>query len=230
MKKIVFFYGEKGGVGKSQAVIWITENMIKNDCSFSIVEMDAINDIHGRYESSGISKYAPMFIENDTNEGGVNRLFNALTENQNDIVLINMPVAATSKIDPISEDLVSSLKDMGYEVIVVFISDNQKISLELYEKTMKDGIMSKADKTVVVNNLLFGDYPEYWHINKTKNKPNLMISMKKMERETNDAVMLTPDKPLLDIVQNDTINAFQARRVKSWIEEAAPLVNFILEK
>lgn len=228
MKKMVFIHGEKGGVGKSQAVIWMTENMLKNDIEVSIIEADAMLDIHARYNLYGISKYAPLSLEGDTEETGVNRIFEVMEECESDIIIVNLPAASSVKIEPVSGDLAGAVKDMGFELIVVFLSDNQSSSLKFYEKSMQSGLMSLADKTAVVNNLLWGDFPDLWPINQSKYKPNLTISMKKVQDESHEIIKSNPE-PLFMILEKKMFHPFQTRRVNGWIDEAAHLVQFIKE-
>lgn len=228
MKKIVFFYGEKGGVGKSQALLWVAENLLKNKINVLIIEADRIEDIHLRYETLGISKYSPLAIPKDGEESGINRVFDNLLENTNEIVLVNLPPAAAIKIEPLAGDFVSALHDMGYEVSVIFVADDKNHSLRTYEKTMNKGFMSKADKKIMIHNLLFGNFPESWPIKNIKQPPDFIIPMKEVEPYINDIIMAEYDKPVFDII-NNRLNAFQSVMIKSWIDEAAPLVQFIKE-
>lgn len=228
MKKLIFVHGEKGGVGKSQTVIWIVESLLKKERDISIIEADEIGDINARYFPNGLSKPAPLSVAGDSSEAGINRIFDAVASTENDIVIVNLPAAASARLEPVAGDLVEALREIECQIYVIFVSDNQSHSLRFFESSMKSGFMSMADKTALVNNLFFDSYPDQWPITKSKQKANFVTSMPKIEIESLE-VIKSNVKPIFELIDESSLNVFQKVRVRGWIKAAEPLVNFILE-
>jgi len=230
MKNIIFFHGEKGGVGKSTALIMCAEYMMSNGISISVIEADRLTDVGQRYEAHGIVCFAPLELSGDRGDAGINRVFEAIMDCENDIVLVNLPGAASAKIEPSAEIIKESFADFegGAKMSVVFVADSQDHSRKFYDESFTNGLMRYADKTALVANLQLGKNPNTWSISSSKFKSGVNVVMDELE-ENISSIIKNAYLDLHSIMSQDLLNAFQKAKLRRWIKSAEPLVNYIIE-
>ncbi len=157
-KTIIFSHGDKGGVGKSTALIWLIENAISRGLDFGIVETDPkIPDVGDRYKKTHDVIFAPLeeVGESDALEG-ISRMFEGFVALDKPVVFVNLPAAASMRLDPSANLISDALADAGYSLRVAFVADDRGHSRALLEKSLEKGIMSFADENVILLNSNFG--------------------------------------------------------------------------
>jgi len=225
MKKVIFFHSEKGGVGKSQALLWILENAGMSGHEFDIIEADTVKDIRNRY-GKGVA-YAPLQIQDDVADMGVNRIFQAIEETESDLVFVNMPGASSAKLEPAADDFHDAIKDIGASARIIYMADDQKHSLDFYNASMNNGFLSKAEKVAILRNRFFGKFTDDWSISSAQGSP--IFDMPVLDPQISDLVKKA-NTPLAGMTEpGGKLNTFERIKLKKWIDAAAPIVKFITE-
>jgi len=227
--KIVVVHGDKGGVGKSTALMWMIENhLMNNRGDFGVIEADPkITDVGQRYESLNIVEYAPLEIENERDSmEGVGRIFEAAMKLEKDVIYVNMPASASRVLDPNAELLASSISDINASLRIVFVANNQAISKKLLENSMTNGIMKYANKTALVLNKKSDGDPQTWPVAMSDISPEKLVMMPEISAVSYRHVADVTDP--LCVVMND-LNALQKNIIKMWIRNADDLSSYITE-
>lgn len=158
ISNIIFSHGDKGGVGKSTALIWLIENAISRGLDFGIIETDPkIPDVGDRYKNTHAVIYAPLEASGESDAmQGISRLFDAAVALDKSLIFVNLPAAASMRLDPESGLIADALKDSGFSLRVAFVADDRNHSKSLLEKSLSEGVMHFADENVVLLNANFG--------------------------------------------------------------------------
>lgn len=229
MKQVIFFHGEKGGVGKSQALIWFYENASLKGHNMSIIETDRLGDVAKRYKEN--ATIALLEVSGDKGSSiGLSRMFNALEEINSDIVLINLPGAASAKVEPHAEEIKEALDSMECDMGVIFIADSQKHSLTFLRESQESGIFGLADKKAVVFNGLFGVGIESWPVTEfCKTMDVNSYFMPEIDDHLAEIARNTA-LPLSEFIESGELNLFEKVKVKKWIKSADTIVDYFVEE
>jgi len=227
MKNVIFFHSEKGGVGKSQALLWILENTVTNGKDFDIIEADTVKDIINRY--GDIATYAPLQVQDDIADMGVNRIFEAIEAAKSDLVFVNMPGASSAKIEPSADIFHEALEAIGVSACIIYLADDQKHSMDFYKSSMEKGFLGNANKVAILRNQFFGKVTENWAISKIKDSP--IFDMPALDPQISEIIKKTYT-PLTEMAENGggRLNTFERFKLRKWIETASPIVDFITKE
>ncbi len=231
MKKIIFSYGGSGA-GKSTALVWLVENAIMQGIDFGIVEADSlIPDVGYRYKKKHDVILAPLerVDEKDIMEG-IGRMYEGFEALNQDVVFVNLPPNASMRLDLVAGIIDDALRSDNISLRVMLVADNRAHSRALVKKSLKDGIMSYADKNLVVQNLCFGgSTDENWRFcfeNRHGHKP-YVESMPEVQPRvwrvvSQYAAPLTTMMP--DLISLDS------SLLKKWIRSADNAIALLLDK
>lgn len=220
MKNVIFIDGDKGGVGKSQTLIWLAESLLSKGIeSFDIVEADKQNDIGLRYGAG--ATFAPLFVDaTDTASSGVARIFEAIENSQFDTVLVNLPAVASERIGGFVDEIRDVIDEMNARLFVVFVGDDQAHSLNFFNKSCESGLLSIATASAVVLNGRFSPVIEAFALHgETGSIPTIlmpplderMVGKMKIEKSQPYSVTMT------------SLTLLDRSIVRNWIKAAAPL-------
>lgn len=217
---LVFSHGDKGGVGKSTALIWLIENHIANERGeFAIIETDPkIRDVGDRYKNHFAVAYAPLEVESETDAlEGINRLFETAANLDKPTVFVNLPAAASLRLDPNSGLLAESFRDAGMSMRVAFVADDKRHSKALLEQSVASGVMGKADRSALILNGNFGPKPESWPVIQTDAK----IGEAAVMRKINDFIWRSMSQYAAPLsVMMPELNALHKNIMRGWIKDA----------
>lgn len=218
-KKIIFAHAEKGGVGKSQTLIWLSEYLRAIDIDHGIVEADTIRDVGARYSAD----YAPLQIAGDIDSAGIARLFDAIEAQNQSIVLVNLPAASNTILERDADDFFTALESTEASARVLYVADDQAHSEEFFIRSRDRGFLKYPDKTAIVRNLHFGPYTDIWPISRITDTP--IFDLPALDRNLMELIKKT-QSPICDIVPK--LGKFEAVKVNKWIKQAGPVTEYIL--
>lgn len=155
-KPIYLVGGSKGGVGKSMVTMALIDYLQTKGESVFLIETDTSNaDVWKAYNSETKSE----LINLEEGDGWMNLIEIANDENYKESsIVINTRAANNQGVDKYGETLNSMLKEIGRELIVFWVINRQRDSLELL-KTFRAAL---PDALVhVVRNSYFGEERKY---------------------------------------------------------------------
>lgn len=233
MANVIFFHGEKGGIGKSTALIWALDNILmagREDVG--VIEADNVRDIKARYDKAGIVREAPLeAVDDESRLGGLMRLFETAAEMANEgkkLIFVNLPGRASIQLDPNAELMQEAMEEEGLKCTVVFVADADDHSKHLFESSMKSGLMSIADKKVVVLNLRHGSNPQAWPIMKSKVASDEIYEMPRIDPTVWESVKSIA-APVAIMAQDKDISVLKRNVLKRWIRSSGDLATLLQE-
>jgi MinD-like ATPase involved in chromosome partitioning or flagellar assembly len=165
-KPIYFIGGSKGGVGKSCVSMALLDYLIIEGEKPFLIEADKTNpDVYKAYESVVTSECLSL----DDADGWID-LVDAINGHPDSAVVINTPARNNDGVKLYGETLTSTLKDLERELVVFWVINRQRDSLELLAQFMA----AMPDVTIhVVRNLHHGDEQKFELYNASKVKSQL---------------------------------------------------------
>jgi hypothetical protein len=165
-KPIYFVGGSKGGVGKSCVCMALLDFLIVDGESPLLIEADTANpDVWKAYNAEVESERVDL-----DGVGGWIDLANFIEAKPESCVVINTPARNNRGVTLYGETLSSTLKELGRELVVFWVINRQRDSLELLAEFMA----SMPDATIhVVRNLHHGDERKFELFNNSKIRTTL---------------------------------------------------------
>lgn len=226
---IIFSHGDKGGVGKSTALIWLIENAISRGLDFGIIETDPkIPDVGDRYNNTHTVIYAPLEASGESDAmQGISRLFDAAVALEKTLIFVNLPAAASMRLDPEAALISEALKDSGFSLRVAFVSDDRSHSKALLEKSLSEGVMCFADENVVLLNGNFGGGDlAGWPVTKANTfGKDVTVSVMPKVSDVAWKVVNKYAAPINHLLPE--VSSLNAKILERWIDKATDPLNII---
>lgn len=232
MTNVVFFHGEKGGVGKSTALMWVADYVLMDGGmdKLGIIEADNVRDIKQRFDRTGQVVESPLEIEDDDSRlGGMLRVFETaaeMAENGIETIFVNLPGRASVRLDPNAELLKESMEEAGLKMSVVFVADADDHSRTLFDESMRAGLLSVADETVLVFNARHGRDTENWPVAETTEHPDHLATMPEIDASVWGSVKQAA-APLSTIATDKALSVLKRNVLKRWIRSAEPVATAV---
>lgn len=165
---IIYIGGSKGGVGKSKLCYALIDYLVSHQKPLLVIETDTSNpDVfktHSPHENKNIiSKQVDL-----DNANGWIDLVNLADENQEHFIVINSAARSNSGINKYSGTLKETLPDLERELLVFWLINRQRDSIELLRIFMN---VFPKQKIFVCKNLHFGEQDKFvlYDTSQTKN-------------------------------------------------------------
>lgn len=236
MSDLIVIGNNKGGVGKTTAIISAIEQAIRLGKSVYVVEGDpSIPDVQLRYE--GLLPGAQISLHRPESAGDVHvELFSAIQAmlDRFDVFTVNSPAGSNSTHDSVAQDLLEPIiKSLGLRLIVPFIIGPGEDSVQCFRESLREGICSIADVCIAVPNAFFGDPERFeWHTSDLRRQfleaGHPEFALPKMIARVSDRVRHTQGS-LHEMAEGRLGDLSLAERagLSSWLRATAPLGDLI---
>lgn len=136
MASIIFFFGEKGGVGKSFVGRTFAQWCLDNGIEFAAFDTDRSNPDFMRIYGRVVEVELGIFSEGNQYEDTANSIYNTAAETH---TLVNLPaqVFPAMKVWFENNDLFEIAKEDGIEFVMLFVVDGGYDSLSLLGKSLQ---------------------------------------------------------------------------------------------
>lgn len=152
--QIIMAAGSKGGVGKSMVCSAVLDFLQDRNQKITLVETDNSNpDVAKAYADS----VQTVSFDLDTADGWL-QLIDTCENNADSIIVVNTAARNNLGVDKFGDNLNGVLSELGRELIVLWVINRQRDSIELlvdFEKAITNA------KIHVLRNELFGDLEKF---------------------------------------------------------------------
>jgi MinD-like ATPase involved in chromosome partitioning or flagellar assembly len=160
-KRIYWIGGSKGGVGKSMVTVATLDYLLAQQAKVLLVECDTSNpDVWKAYKEH----LQTELINLDEGDGWIH-LVNMCDAHRDSVVVVNTAARNNVGVTQYGRTLDSSLEELGRELVVLWVINRQRDSLELL-KEFKDAVPKAA--VHVVRNGYFGEERKFELYNGSK--------------------------------------------------------------
>lgn len=162
-KAIYLVGGSKGGVGKSMVTMSLVDYLTNRGEKVVLIETDTSNpDVYKTYADT-----LDCHVANLEDADGWIQLVNVCgdPDNAESIIVINTRAANNQGVQKYGETLNSTLEELGRKLIVLWVINRQRDSLELL-KDFRDNLPEAL--VHVIRNGYFGDESKYQLYNSSK--------------------------------------------------------------
>lgn len=170
-KSILVVHGDKGGIGKSTYAGLAIDYLIKRaHGTVIVIEGDKkIDDVARRYQ--GVDDVNGMLVDlarPDFSEEAILALFEEIERAGGTHVVINLPASASSTIDAQAEIVMTTVRNLGYEIYVAWLIGRDADSATLAGES---ALCREADKKIAVLNEKDGNPEKFpWYESETRKK------------------------------------------------------------
>ncbi len=164
---IVFFDGDKGGVGKSTTCAAYIDWALTQQLSLAIVDGDARNPDVGRI----FEEVAPVCYANLRDHDGWMDFIDFIHEHDGKTIIVSMPAGIGHELQQETDRLISVAEGLGRNLNLVWVINRTLDSVNLLNSALESW-KGKLKGKVVLKNLFFG-YPEKfrrWDDSETRKK------------------------------------------------------------
>lgn len=162
-KAIYLVGGSKGGVGKSMVTMSLVDYLTNHGEKVVLIETDTSNpDVYKTYADT-----VDCHVANLEDADGWIQLVNVCgdPDNTESVIVINTRAANNQGVQKYGETLNSTLEELGRKLIVLWVINRQRDSLELL-KDFRDNLPEAL--VHVIRNGYFGDESKYQLYNSSK--------------------------------------------------------------
>lgn len=215
---IIFVHGDKGGVGKSQTAMTLTDYLISRGQSVRPVDTDTRNP-----------DFARMFngdkIDLTTHEGYLD-LMDVVAEADEKYIVISLPAGVGAKLDDELDHFANAMADLKREMALLFVINRQSDSIILLQKAMEQ-FAKHTNKYAVVKNLFFGRPDAFvrWQDSKTRqnflNQGGLEIVLPELHERVLDPVLGSPGVPFSEAPEKIKLRYSDTAELKRYLGDAA---------
>ena len=146
--------GAKGGVGKSMVIMAMLDYLLETGQKVFFVETDTANPDAWKTYSGEVES---ILIDLDESDGWI-QLVNACNEHPGHTIVVNTAARNSDRVSQFGATLGGMLGELGRDLVVPWVINRQRDSLELLKKFMD--AMPEA-KIHVVRNNYFGAEPKF---------------------------------------------------------------------
>ena len=218
MSRLIFFHGDKGGVGKSTAARGYLDKLIREQKPIVAIDADTQNaQLHRYYQKVADVQRIQIFEKN-----GLDKIIDVLADAEGD-VMVDLPAGAGRTLPQQMTDLGldEALNELKARLTIVFTITRIKDSV-IALKSVIDGFDGMPVDYVVVKNGHFGEAEKFSRYDGSKTA--------KLIDEKKGAVLLLPDlmddvydamdeknMPFHVAAEDESFSFAQRRRIKGWM-------------
>lgn len=236
-KTIIMSHGDKGGCGKSLTTNIIASYLVKIGHPFMLIDADASQstsrgDIADRFDKNGdivaVTSIALTGSEGENSER-VNRMFEAIEDDDNDMVVINLPASASDTLEYEGDIVAEYIAEVGYELYIPYNFAPNESSAETAAANAGQPMMQAATRTALVRNLHFATENRYNEIIESNRVLNAMprLTLPVMARTLKDVLDENAAMNIFDLASRTGPNgssAINRSRANNYLDRASAAI------
>jgi hypothetical protein len=215
---IIFVHGDKGGVGKSQVAMTLTDYLLTRGQSVRPIDTDTRNPDYARM-------FNGLNVDLTTHEGYLD-LMDVVAESDEKYLVISLPAGVGAKLETELEQFAPAMKDIGRDMALLFVINRQSDSIVLLQKAL-DQFAKHTDKYAVVKNLFFGKPESFvrWNDSKTRQtflqQGGMEINLPELHERVLDPILANPGVSFSDAPGKIKLRYSDTVVLKTYLSESA---------
>lgn len=155
-KRIIFFHGDKGGVGKSFSCTIFIDSLLARGCDPIVVEADPRNpDVYRLFK--GKLKEEPIRLDlMDAKGDGWMDFIDLIAQYSDRTIVVNLPAGIGRNTTDHAVTLGNAIQELGMKVWVVWTMNRLADSVSLLRKAMSDFAVVPDARWLAIKNGFFG--------------------------------------------------------------------------
>ena len=215
---IIFIHGDKGGVGKSQTAMTLTDYLLSRGQSVRPIDTDTRNpDFARMFEGTKI---------NLTTHEGFLDLMDVVADADEKYLVVSLPAGVGAKLETEFDHFATAMNDLNRKIALIFVINRQSDSIILLQKAMEQ-FEKYTDKYAVVKNLFFGKPDSFVRWDDSKTRQNFLksggleIVLPELHERVLDPVIANPGISFSEAPDKIQLRYSDKAELKRYLNESA---------